>query len=133
MVTRYKGSYGKMTRHCLQLDQGYAQITGTVTEVDVPGRHVFAPCWIVVEQIRAYGVVQAAGSHVIKLYAGSDFTTGTLVGTVTLTPTITNALMTLNNPGKKWQPDQEFCLSENGLAKTLDYLDVTMTNREIQA
>lgn len=133
MVTRYKGSYGKMTRHCLQLDQGYAQITGDTTNNDITGRHVFSPCRIVVEHIRAYGVVQAAGSTVIRLYAGSAISGGTLVGTVTLTPTITNALMTLNNPGKKWPADQEFCLAEQGSAHTLDWLDVTMTCREVQA
>jgi len=132
MVTRNRTPYGKMSRHCLQLDQGYAQITGDTNENDVAAKHVFAPCWIAIEKVRVYGIVQAAGSTVIRLYAGST-KAGTLVGTVTLTPTITNALMTLNNPGTKWQPDQEFCLSEEGSAHTLDYLDATMVCRELQA
>jgi hypothetical protein len=131
MTTRNRIGLGNKNRICLQMDQGYAQITGDTNENDISGRHVHSPCKVLVELIRAYGVVQAGGSTVIRVYAGST-KAGTLVGTVTLTDSITTALMTLSNPGKVWPADQEFCLSEEGTAHTLDWLDVTICAREYE-
>ncbi len=132
MTTRNKRGLGNKNRNNLQLDQGYAQITGNTTERDISGKHVFSTCKILTELIRVYGVVQAGGTAIIKLYAGST-KAGTLVGTGTITDSITNVLMTLSNPGKVWPADQEFCLSEETTAHTLDFLDVTHAGREYQA
>ena len=132
MTTRNRIGLGNKARICLQLDQGYAQFTGDPNENDIDGRHVFTPCKVLTELIRVYGVVQAGGTAIIKLYAGST-KAGTLVGTATITDSVTNILMTLANPGKVWPADQEFCLSEETTAHTVDWLDVTHCGREYEA
>lgn len=134
MTTRYKGGLGNKNRICLQLDQGYAQITGNGAERDVSGRHVFSPCKVQVECARAYGVVGGSSpTSEVKLYAGSS-KSGTLVGTAALSDSVTDILMTLSNPGKVWPADQEFCLSEKtSSSDTIDYADVTVACREYEA
>lgn len=132
MTTRTRINLSKMNRHCLQLDQGYAQITGDTNENDISARHVFARTKALIESVHAYGVVAAGGSTVIRLYAGST-KAGTLVASGTLTDSITNVEFTLEDPTAVWDKDQEFCLSEEGTAHTLDWLDVSVAFRENEA